>query len=174
MFEIKETTKKTSELIQECRDKFTVWCYLKDKELDKQFPPPKKLTTRYFKKVVEADEELKNLSADDLKEKGIEGITLRERLLLELQYVAETGKHLDLTNWTLCSGSRYSDGVVPDVSWGGGKLNVNWNNSSNRNDYLRSRAVSLKPSSFNPSDLEIRVKNLEEFEKKVRAMLVVE
>lgn len=65
----------------------------------------------------EADEELKNLSADDLKKKNIPGITLLERQLLELKYFKETGKHLDIQNWTLCSGSRYTNGNVPIVSW---------------------------------------------------------
>ena len=64
---------------------------------------------------VEADEELKNLSADQLKEQKIPGITLEERLIYELKYFKETGKHLDIENWTLCASSRYSDGSVPFV-----------------------------------------------------------
>jgi len=64
---------------------------------------------------VEADEELKNLSANQLKERNISGITLEERLVYELKYFKETGKHLDIQNVTLCSGSRYRDGLVPYV-----------------------------------------------------------
>jgi hypothetical protein len=39
------------------------------------------------------------------------------------------------------SGSRYHDGNVPDVNWNryNDKLNVNWYNSDNANDNLRSR-----------------------------------
>ncbi|KKT39089.1 MAG: hypothetical protein UW28_C0040G0008, partial [Parcubacteria group bacterium GW2011_GWA2_44_13] len=37
--------------------------------------------------------------------------------LYEAKYFKETGKHLDISNWTLCSGSRYSDGGVPCVRW---------------------------------------------------------
>lgn len=62
-------------------------------------------------------EELKNLSASDLKEKGISAITLEERFLYELKFFGETGVNLDVQNVTLCAGSRYSDGGVPDVSW---------------------------------------------------------
>ncbi|TSC67880.1 MAG: Uncharacterized protein G01um101472_293 [Parcubacteria group bacterium Gr01-1014_72] len=92
---------------------------------------------------VEADEELKNLSADMLTEQSVKGITLLERLLYEIKYHAETGKHLDLKNWTLCSGSRVSDGYVPSVYWNDGKLWVLWHYVSSRFGNLRSRAVSL-------------------------------
>jgi len=91
----------------------------------------------------EADEELRSKSANDLSEEGIKGITLCERLLFEIKYHAETGKHLDIKNWTLCSGSRYSDGRVPLVDWDCDKLFVYWCIVSRRNPDLRSRAVSL-------------------------------
>ena len=97
----------------------------------------------WFRDVVEADEELKNLSANDLKEKGIPGITLEERLLMELKYFKETGNHLDIKSWTLCSGSRYSSGEVPCVSWSSGRLGVDWCRPGHAGGHLRSRrAVS--------------------------------
>lgn len=37
--------------------------------------------------------------------------------------------------------SRYSDGNVPNVNWNDDKVNVSWNNPTNRNDNLRSRAA---------------------------------
>jgi len=39
------------------------------------------------------------------------------------------------------SGSRYTDGNVPNVNWNrfNDKLNVNWYNPDNANDNLRSR-----------------------------------
>jgi hypothetical protein len=38
------------------------------------------------------------------------------------------------------TGSRYSDGNVPNVNWNDdSKMNVNWYNPDNRNDNLRSR-----------------------------------
>ena len=92
---------------------------------------------------VEADEELKNKSADDLKHEGISGITLPERLQLELFYHWKTGGHLDLENVTLCSGSRSLDGSVPRVHWYGDRLDLDWYDAHRRGDYLRSRlAVS--------------------------------
>jgi hypothetical protein len=96
-----------------------------------------------FNKNVEADEEFKNLSANQLKTINHKGITLMERLLLEILYFDRTKKHLDTSNWTLCSGSRYSDGYVPYVSWhsGYGELCVYWCDSGYSRDYLRSRTV---------------------------------
>jgi hypothetical protein len=66
---------------------------------------------------VEADEEQANKSANQLAKEGHKGITLLERLLLELAYFLTTGKHLDVKKVTLCSGSRRSDGRVPGVFW---------------------------------------------------------
>jgi hypothetical protein len=40
------------------------------------------------------------------------------------------------------TGSRYSDGNVPNVNWNDDKLKVNWNNTDNANDNLRSREKS--------------------------------
>jgi len=93
----------------------------------------------WFRDNIEADEELKNLSANDLKNRGILGITLEERLLFELKYFKETGKHLDIENVTLCSGSRCSDGGVPYVRWYDGKLYVDWCYPGGRHGGLRSR-----------------------------------
>lgn len=105
---------KTSEIIAEMRKDFNVYVY-DEANVDKEFPAPSKPTTRYFKKNIEADPELANKSANELKQE--EQITLRERLLLELQYFKETGGHLDIDNITLCAGSRDSGGYVPNVYW---------------------------------------------------------
>lgn len=149
-FKITETKLKTSAILARCKKLFPVWSYYDDKTLDKDFPPPKKITTRYFKKVIEADEELKNKSADDLEREGIQGITLRERLLMELDYFKEIGKHLDIDNITLCSGSRDSDGFVPYVCWYDGRLFVFWYFAGRAFDFLRARAaVNLDTLSSN-------------------------
>lgn len=91
----------------------------------------------------EADEELKNLSAIALAGKSVKGITLLERLLYGFKYFLETEKHLDETNWTLCSGSRSLDGDVPDVSWAPDNrcVEVRWSSPRYANVDLRSRAV---------------------------------
>lgn len=66
------------------------------------------------------DKDLENLSANDLEAQGVQGITLGERMLHELQYFLETEDH-ELFNWTLCSGSRDLNGYVPTVRWLGHK-----------------------------------------------------
>ena len=98
---------------------------------------------------IEADEELKNISANDIKSKGFNTLTLEERLLLELFYHWKTGNHLDISNWTLCAASRCvdSDGSVgvPCVYWDPiyDKLFVYWSHPSFADGNLRARqAVS--------------------------------
>jgi hypothetical protein len=44
------------------------------------------------------------------------------------------------------TGSRNSDGNVPNVNWNDGKMNVNWTNPDNRNENLRSRQKFQKES----------------------------
>lgn len=64
-----------------------------------------------------SDTELQGEPVINLKEnKTNNGITLLERLVWELLYFNETGKHLFLRDWNLCSGS-YSDKRMPLVYW---------------------------------------------------------
>jgi hypothetical protein len=97
----------------------------------------------WVKANIEADEEFKNLSANDLLKQNHVGITLEERMLLEVFYFAENGKHLDIASWTLCTGSRCSVGNVPSVFWysNGREMCVGWCFPDNRNGRLRSRQV---------------------------------
>ncbi|MDD4607354.1 MAG: hypothetical protein PHS07_03445 [Patescibacteria group bacterium] len=90
---------------------------------------------------VEADKELKNFSANDLKAKNINVITLEERQILELFYHWKSGKHLDGENWTICAGSRYADGDVPGVGFCDGKVRVRYCVPSNSGEDLRGRQV---------------------------------
>jgi hypothetical protein len=110
--------RKTSEIVQEMRELFPVGIY-DEENVDVHFPAPKTATTRTFKPNVEEDEEYMDKSANDIEKMGLtpRAITLRERLLMELQYFRETGQHLDIDNWTLCAGSRDGDGRVPFVNW---------------------------------------------------------
>ena len=71
----------------------------------------------WLRNVVEADEDMKNKSADDIETAGTNTLTLKERMLLELEYHDETGKHLDVQKIMLCAGSRYSGGGVPSAHW---------------------------------------------------------
>lgn len=160
----------TSQIVAEMRKSFKVWIY-DEENLDKNFPAPAKKTIRYFCKNVEADPDLANKSAEDLEREGIEGITLRERLLLELQYFKETGNHLDKDSWTLCAGSRNSVGCVPCVHWypDGGEVYVRWFCADFRDSYVRSRvAVSFNPSSlksFKSCDNKIHTEALKKLEQ---------
>ena len=132
------------------RTKFTVYLYTEDLDGDVTKNDRKNDETYaiWVQDVVEADEELKGLSANDLAEKKIPGVTLMECLLHEALYFGETGKHLDIQNWTLCSASRRSDGRVPDVYWSTARreLHVNWSNPDRRYDSLRARAVVALPA----------------------------
>lgn len=91
----------------------------------------------------EADETLKNLSADAITEKQINTSALKERLLLGDFLYWKHKKHLDVKNWTLCSGSRFSDGFVPRVDWlpNYRRVIVYWHSSVNAPPYLRAREV---------------------------------
>ena len=128
-FKITEDNRKTSEIMKEMKSLFNVWSYYDDKRLDKDFPPPKEITTREFPYSIEPTELGKSASDD----KEMTGITLRERLLLEILYFKETGSHLDIKGWTICSGSRHSDGDVPYVYFNpsDGKVKVCWYNLDN-------------------------------------------
>jgi hypothetical protein len=160
-FTITETNKKTSEIMAEMRSLFKVWSYYDDAELDKDFPPPKEITIREFEYSVEPT--TLDVSAKE-GDPEMKGITLRERLLMEILYFKETGKHLDIIGWTICSGSRYSDGDVPGVYFNPSNdgVYVFWYDldDSGATGGLR-QAVS--PSSLLPSTLESRLKNVEQF-----------
>jgi len=60
----------------------------------------------------EADENLANFSAIQIAEKRINTACLTERLILGDFLYWKFKKHLDINNWTLCSGSRVLDGRV--------------------------------------------------------------
>ena len=167
MFKITETKQKTSEIWAECNKLFKCWSYYSPEQMDKDFPIPKK-TTHYFRKEVEADEVHKNKSANDLEKEGVKGITLRERLLLEIQYFKETGKHLDIKNITLCSGSRWSAGFVPDAYWyDDNKFYVHRCYVDIRNDYIRAREQFLKPFSSSLVPLDKDSKKIAILEERV-------
>lgn len=97
---------------------------------------------------VEADEELKNFSALQLEERGINCMTLHERLLLERWFYWESnGGHLDVKNVTLCAGSRMGDGRVPFVRWSDAGLRVDRSGPGGAYQSLRARqVVSLAPA----------------------------
>jgi hypothetical protein len=133
------------QLYHKCRESFFGWKSTND-SLDKvvQSDRSSKNGTYaiWFRETIEADEDLKNLSAEELKAQGIPCITLEERLLYELKYFDETdGGHLDLDNVTLCSGSRYIDGYVPTVRYRATAmgLGIHWYKTNDRFISVRAR-----------------------------------
>lgn len=141
----------TERLYAKCVKLFPCWKYAdnldsitSDRGFDKlTASDPASTYAIWVRDCVEADEELKNKSANMLAESGIKGMTLPERLLYELKYFTETKKHLDVKNFTLCIGSRDPDGRVPYVHWNAeyGKMYVHWFYPDYGGDYLRARAV---------------------------------
>lgn len=134
-------------LYAKCKELFPVWRWTND-DFDKIVVENERDAKNgayaiWVKDVVEADENLRNLSANDIKRQGITTETLAERVIHEIKYFKETGEHLDFSNVTLCTGSRYRDGRVPGVDWYDGKMNVDWCRAGGSDSYLRSRqAVS--------------------------------
>ncbi|PIP66788.1 MAG: hypothetical protein COY02_00755 [Parcubacteria group bacterium CG_4_10_14_0_2_um_filter_41_6] len=102
---------------------FPHWCYWDDPDsaitVDERSAvsgPPYAIRVRDRQ---EADEELKNLSAEQIFQRGIKIETALERVLHELKYFDETNEHLDINNITLCAGSCSSVGGVPIADWSG-------------------------------------------------------
>ena len=89
----------------------------------------------------EEDKDMKYETADDIKQQGITTETLQERLLHELKYFKETGKHLDMRGATLCAGSRFPDGDVPYVYCILDGVRINTCNSDVAPHYIRTRKV---------------------------------
>jgi hypothetical protein len=67
---------------------------------------------------VEPDSQYLGKSTNQVDPNGTIGITLLERMLLELMYHEQTRQHLDVRGATFCSGSRYLVGRVPGVCLG--------------------------------------------------------
>lgn len=136
-----------------CAERFSAVKYI-DQSLDDAVPKERDVRTAdhgtyiiWLRDRVEADEELKDTSARQLEDQGVNSITLTERLLLELWYHWKTTSHLDIKNVTLCAGSRYSFGVVPRVVWSAGDrgLYVGWYSVDDRDGYIRSRQAVSTP-----------------------------
>lgn len=136
---------KLNDVLKAILKQFPAWSY--EENLDKEVTENVRVSDRNYairiRERVEADEEFKSTSANSLREQGVNAITLLERLVLELKYWSETGQHLDVSNVTLCAGSRSRYGSVPDVRWGAGsgKLRICWYFTFDAFDHLRAREV---------------------------------
>jgi len=118
---------------------FTCWRYMDN--LDVIGPAQSFTTLRWFKKVQEADEDLQNLSANMLLERGTPCVWLQERIWMEIDWFLETADHLDKQNATLIAGSRDPRGRVPLASFRGGKFSVSYCDPREQNPYWRSRSA---------------------------------
>jgi len=138
---------KPSIIIKKMQEKGSkVWTSLDLEGLDNcenERDPKNSTYTIWVRDRQEADEELKNKSVNDLKEEGIKGETLTERLIHGLFYWRKYKKHLDVKNITLCTGSRYGHGDVPRVSWHSycGGVDVGWCSPSHARGPLRARVA---------------------------------
>ncbi len=136
------TPQKAYEL---CASKFKCWKY-SNESLDKIVVHEDRTAKDgayavWVRERVEPDEELKGKSANDLVGMKVFGNTLTEALVYKLKFNDETGQHLNLANWNLCSGSRYSDGSVPHVYWSGrySEMHVRYTHPAHSYGNLRSR-----------------------------------
>ena len=129
-----------------CHRAFKVKCWRYADDLDTAIPTnerdPKTGTYAiWVRDTVEADEVHKNKSANMVAEAKMKTETSLERNLHELKYFVETGKHLDIVNVTLCSGSRSSYGNVPGAHWDDDKFKVLCSFPGPQHAYLRPREV---------------------------------
>jgi len=126
-----------------CQRHFKCWRYTED--LDWAIIKNERINTISYaiwvRDTVEADEVHKNKSAEMIKKENLKTETVLERMIHELKYFLESGKHLDIRNVTLCSGSRDSDGCVPDIDWDGGEFGMSWCSTGKRGGNIRFREV---------------------------------
>lgn len=131
-----------NQVFDACTKAFKAWRYENDLDTVRDMAKrPDGPYVVWVRDVVEADDDMKNKSANDIERAGICTLTLKERMILEIAYFDETGKHLDINNWTLCAGSRGSGGLVPGVFWRDDELHVYWTRVGRRGSSLRARVV---------------------------------
>ena len=137
---------KIEEVLAQCKKRFSVWRWT-EKDLDAITKSTRNATTEpyaiWVRDTQEADPVHANKSYNALAQEGVVGITLLERLLYDLKYFMETGKHLDLQNVTLCTGSLCSGGDVASVGWCDGELCVNWYDRGSAYPLLRVREAGV-------------------------------
>jgi hypothetical protein len=136
-----------NQIYSACQKQFTCYKYIDDLDASITVNERDSKTGSYaiwVRDTVEADEVHQNKSADMVAKEKLTTETLLERMIHELKYFAETGKHLDLSRITLCSGSRGSGGNVPSAYWYDGRFRVRWYDAGDRHASLRPReAVTL-------------------------------
>ena len=112
-----------------CKALFKSWRY--NDNLDKAIPTNVRTANQHYAVWVrtgaEPDAEFLGKSTNQVDPTMKLGMTLLERIILEIKYFSETGSHLDIKGVTFCSGSRDSDGNVPSARWyGDDEFGVDW------------------------------------------------
>ncbi|MEK9158954.1 MAG: hypothetical protein AAB673_03045, partial [Patescibacteria group bacterium] len=133
-----------NQVVAAMKKRFSVYTYVNDLDRDVTVNERDPKAGSYAIRVrnrVEADEEFKNLSADQVKQLGLTTLTLLERLVYELKYYSETQSHLDISSVTRCDGSRRSGGSVPCVYWFDDELFVYWFSSGYSSGGIRARSA---------------------------------
>ncbi len=131
-------------------EKSTSMNYSIDVHLDQEFEvrnPSNGSYIVFVKNGVEPDSKSLGKNVYEVDYCGHTGMTLLERMLLELFHFEKTGKHLDIDGGTLCSGSRSLDGRVPDVFYSSDwkKVRVVMSTLGHNREKCGIREVSLVP-----------------------------
>ena len=116
-----------NQVFRACQVHFKCWRYTED--LNQAIQENERKNTDSYaiwvRDTVEADEVHKNKSTEMVKKEKLKKETVLERMIHELKYSLESGKHLDWDSTaTLCSGSDFNEGVCC-VSFVG-QLILNW------------------------------------------------
>ncbi len=126
---------------------FTCWKYADDldKSITKNARDTKKSYAIWVRDEAEPDSDFLGKSTRRADPDMKIGVTVLERMIHEIDYFSETGNHLDVKGVTFCSGSRDSDGRVPDMYLStNGEVRVHWYNLGNSNSKRGvRRAVTL-------------------------------
>lgn len=110
---------------------FACWRYMDDldKSVTQNARDTKKSYAIWVLDEVEPDTEFLGKSTRQADPDMKIGVTLTERMIHEIDFFSEIGKHLDVKSATFCSGSRNSDAGVPSVYLNThGEVSVIWYN----------------------------------------------
>jgi hypothetical protein len=130
-----------------CEKLFSSWKYYDD--LDKAISKNIRNTESHYavwvRDEIEPDAEFLGKSTRETDPDMKVGVTLLERIIFEIKYFTETGKHLDIKGLTFCSGSRDSGGYVPGAClYYDGEFRVSYSGlGDSSSDYGIRSAVSL-------------------------------
>ncbi len=132
---------------QICEKLFPSWKYYGDlnKEISKNIRDTSSHYAVWVRDEIEPDTEFLGKSTREADPNMKIGITNLERIIFEIKYFSETGKHLDVKGITFCSASRDADGDVPGAyldSDGGFKVSYDSLDNSDPEYGIRS-VVSL-------------------------------